>query len=413
MIRILPVSSARRLLARRRRRLAAAERAVAPIVAAVRARGDAAVREYARRFDGFEGGALRVDPACCAAARARLAPALVDALRRAEANIRQYARAQLPRAWMRDYPGGRRLGQIVRPLASVGAYIPAGRYPLLSTLLMTVVPAQVAGVPSIVVACPRPGPEILGCCSLLGVEQVIPAGGAHAIAALAFGTRSIPRVERIVGPGSAYVAAAKLAVSGYTGVDFIAGPTEVVIIAAQADPACVAADLLAQAEHDPDAAAILLTPSRSLARAVARACERQLRTLPTAAVARRALARGSAIVLVASQEQALELANDMAPEHLHLYDPTLLPGVQSAGSVFLGPFSPEAAGDYATGPNHVLPTAGAARLRGGLSAADFVKVVSVQQLEPRALAALAPAITTLARAEGLEAHARAIEVRLA
>lgn len=411
MIRILPAASARRLLARRRRRLTAAERAVAPIVAAVRARGDAAVREYARRFDGFAGGPLCVDPALCAAARDRLSPALVAALRRAEANIRQYARAQLPRPWMRDYPGGRRLGQIVRPLASVGAYIPAGRYPLLSTLLMTVVPAQVAGVPSIVVACPRPGPEILGLCSLLGVDRVIRAGGAHAMAALAFGTRSIPRVDRIVGPGSAYVAAAKQAVSAHTGVDFIAGPTEIVIIAAQADPACVAADLLAQAEHDPDAAAILLTPSSTLARAVARACERQLRTLPTAAVARRALARNGGIVLVPSLEMALELANDMAPEHLHLYDPALLAGVRSAGSVFLGPFSPEAAGDYATGPNHVLPTAGAARLRGGLSAADFVKVISVQQLEPGALAALAPAITTLARAEGLEAHARAIEVR--
>jgi histidinol dehydrogenase len=240
-------------------------------------------------------------------------------------------------------------------------------------------------------------------------------GGAQAIAALAYGTESVPRVDRIVGPGNIYVAAAKKLIAGDTGIDFVAGPTEIVIIAAgDADekPALLAADMLAQAEHDVDASAILLTTSRPLAEAVAIEIERQLASLPTAKVAGEAIARNGAIVVFERPEQAVEFANELAPEHLALHDATLLPAIRHAGSIFLGPGSPEAAGDYASGPNHVLPTAGAARLRGGLSVADFVKVIPVQELSNRALAALAPAIATLARAEGLEAHARSVEARL-
>ena len=312
---------------------------------------------------------------------------------------------------MVEYPDGRRLGQIVRPLDSMGAYTPAGRYPLPSTLLMNVIPAQEAGVKTTCVACPHPSPEILGIAEWLGVTHFFQMGGAQAIAAMAFGTATVPRVDRIVGPGNIYVAAAKKLIAGETGIDFVAGPTEIVIIAAEGNPRWIAADMLAQAEHDLDASSILLTTSRSLASAVSEELERQLAILPTAAVARPSIDNNGAIVIVDSMDQAIEFSNALAPEHLALHDASFLGSIQNAGSVFLGPSSPEAAGDYASGPNHVLPTSGQARLRGGLSAADFVKVVSVQELRPEALARLTPAITMLARAEGLEAHARSVEAR--
>jgi histidinol dehydrogenase len=236
-------------------------------------------------------------------------------------------------------------------------------------------------------------------------------GGAQAIAALAFGTETIPPVERIVGPGNAYVAAAKKLVAGEVGIDFVAGPTEILILAASGDPRVLAADMLAQAEHDEAASAMLLTVSRELAEAVACEIETQLADLPTAEVARRSLAANGFIAVLPTMKEAVDLANFCAPEHLALHDPALLPEIINAGAVFLGPFSAESAGDYAAGPSHVLPTSGIARLRGGLSSADFVKIISVQQLSPEALAELSPVITTLARAEGLEAHARAVEVR--
>jgi histidinol dehydrogenase len=236
-------------------------------------------------------------------------------------------------------------------------------------------------------------------------------GGAQAIAALAYGTETVPRVDRIVGPGNIYVSAAKKLIAGETGIDFVAGPTEIVIIAKEGNARWIAADMLAQAEHDVDASAILLTTSRALASVVAEELERQLDVLHTAAVARPSIDNNGAIVMVDSLEQAVEFSNALAPEHLALHEPQLLPSIQNAGSVFLGPMSPEAAGDYASGPNHVLPTSGQARLRGGLSAADFVKVISVQELSRDTLANLTPAITTLARAEGLEAHARSVEIR--
>jgi histidinol dehydrogenase len=252
---------------------------------------------------------------------------------------------------------------------------------------------------------------VLGTAAMLGVSHVFEMGGAQAIAAFAFGTRTVPRADRIVGPGNIYVAAAKKLLAGDVGIDFIAGPTEILIIAAEGDPRHLAADMLAQAEHDVDASAVLLTVSKRLAAAVSKEVEKQLATLPTAAVARKAIDGNSAIVLVRSLDEAVEIANRFAPEHLNIPDATLLPRIRHAGSVFVGPFSPEAAGDYASGPNHVLPTSGAARQRGGLSVADYLKVISVQQLSASALQRLAPAVTTLARAEGLEAHARSVEVR--
>ena len=405
MIRILQDKDAQSLIERKAVRLEEAERIVAPILADVRRRGDAALLEYARKFDRFEGGSVRVQVA------GGLEPKFRRAVEAAANNIREYAQAQLPREWSADYPDGRKLGQIVRPLDAMGAYVPAGRYPLPSTLLMTVIPAQVAGVATICVACPNPSAEILGIAHLLGVTHLFRMGGAQAIAALAYGTETVPKVDRIVGPGNIYVAAAKKLIAGETGIDFVAGPTEIVVIAADGNPRWIAADLLAQAEHDVDASAILLTTSRPLAEAVAAEVERQLETLPTAGVARPSIETNGAIVMVKTLERAIEISNALAPEHLALHDRSLLARIRHAGAVFVGPSSPEAAGDYASGPNHVLPTSGAARLRGGLSAADFVKVIAVQELTPEGLERLTPAITQLARAEGLEAHARSVEIR--
>jgi histidinol dehydrogenase len=409
MLRILELDEARDLITRRAVRLGEAERVVAPILEAVRKRGDEAVLEYARKFDGLEGNCLAVPESNWGAA---VSPEFDSALTVAARNIRDYAVLQLPLETSMTFPDGRRLGTIVRPLESMGAYIPAGRYPLPSTLLMTVIPAQVAGVKNICVTSPRPTAEILAAARFLGVHHVLRIGGAQAIAALAFGTASVPKVDRIVGPGNIYVAAAKKLLAGEVGIDFVAGPTEIVIIAEDADPRHVAADMLAQAEHDVEASAILLTTSHALAEQVALEVARQLETLPTAAVACESIRNHGAAILCPSVNAAVEASNRLAPEHLALYDASLLPLIQHAGSVFLGPSSPEAAGDYASGPNHVLPTSGAARIRGGLSAADFVKVISVQELTRDALRQLAPAVTVLARAEGLEAHARSVEVRI-
>lgn len=411
MIRILPSTRIGPLLARRTTRLKQAEAVVRPILEAVRKQGDKALLKYARKFDGLERKNVRVPERELAAACGKLAPEFRAAVETAAGNIRAFAEMQMPSEQSNEVSPGLRLGQIVRPLETVAAYIPAGRYPLPSTLMMTVIPAQVAGVRRVCVACPRPVPEILGTARLLEVADVFQMGGAQAIAAFAFGTRTVPKADRIVGPGNIYVAAAKKLLAGEAGIDFIAGPTEILMIAEDGNPKFLAADMLAQAEHDVDASAILLTTSKVLAAAVAQEIERQLRTLPTAAVARQAIRRNSAIVICRSLDEAIDIANRFAPEHLSIPDAALLHQVTNAGSVFVGPFSPEAAGDYASGPNHVLPTSGAARLRGGLSVMDYLKVISVQQLTGEALNRLAPSITTLARAEGLEAHARSVEVR--
>jgi histidinol dehydrogenase len=410
-MRILESKQVGRLLARKAARLTQAETTVRPILDAIRHRGDRALLEYARQFDRLARRSVRIPVHELAAARARLAPQFTRAVEVAAANIRAYAMRQMPKEWTRQMSAGLRLGQIVRPLDTIAAYIPSGRYPLPSTLLMTVIPAQVAGVRTVCVASPRPVNEVFGTAALLGIEHVFQMGGAQAIAAFAYGTRTVPRADRIVGPGNIYVAAAKKLLAGEVGIDFVAGPTEILIISADGDPRHLAADMLAQAEHDVDASAVLLTTSKRLAAAVVKEVDRQLADLPTATVARQSIARNSAVVLVRSLDEAIEIANRFAPEHLSIPDASLLPAIRHAGSVFVGPYNPEAAGDYASGPNHVLPTGGAARIRGGLSVTDFVKVISVQELNAAALARLAPAITTLARAEGLEGHARSVEVR--
>ncbi len=387
------------------------EHIVRPIIEGVRKEGDAALLRYAKRLDSLGDLPLRVSDAELRAAAEALSAQVREAVEEAIANIREFAQLQLPKEYFEEFSPGRKLGWIVRPLDAVGCYVPSGRYPLPSTLLMTAVLAQIAGVPRICVTSPRPSTEILGCAHMLGIEEVYRVGGAHAIAAMAFGTESIARVNRIVGPGNAYVAAAKKLLAGEVGIDFVAGPTEIMILVSTGDSRVIAADMLAQAEHDTEACAILVTSSETLANAVSQELDRQLETLPTREVAKIAIDKGSRILLVPNMMVGVHLANNWAPEHLSLHDTELLPYITTAGTVFLGPNSPESAGDYAAGPSHVLPTNGAARLRGGLSAADFVKVIAVQQLSPSALEKLAPTITTLARAEGLEAHARAVEVR--
>lgn len=387
---------------------------VSGIIAQVRDSGDEALLRYAHQLDDLpERAPLLVPQSELEHAAASLTPEFVTAAQRAIANIREFGEAQLPGELWREFSPGRKLGWIVRPLDAVGCYVPSGRYPLPSTVLMTAVLAQTAGVPRICVTSPRPSKEILGCAHLLGIGEVYRVGGAHAIAAMAFGTPTIARVDRIVGPGNAYVAAAKRMLAGIVGIDFIAGPTEILILASAGDPRIIAADMLAQAEHDLTACAMLLTDSESLAKSVAADVERQLETLPTADVARGAINGRSRILVFPDMQAAVAAANEIAPEHLSLHDASLLPFIRNAGTVFLGQHTPESAGDYASGPSHVLPTSGVARQRGGLSAADFVKLIAVQELSPSALAELAPAITTLARAEGLEAHARAVEVRSA
>ena len=410
MLRILDRVEAAAFLVRASHRLDDALEIVKPIVQDVRNRGDVAAREYAEKLDGFTGESFIVE-SC-----GELEPTLLEAVTIAAINIRDFAQQQLVKPWQTTTSDGRTLGQIVRPLDSVGVYVPAGRYPLLSTMLMTVIPAQVAGVGTITVVCPQPNPQILALAKWLGLKSIIQLGGAQAIASLAYGTQSVNKVQRIVGPGNSYVAAAKKLVAGDVGIDFVAGPSEIVLVANAGDPTWIAADMLAQCEHDVDARAILLTTSTTLATEVQAEVELQLLTLPTADVASLAVANNSAIIVCQSIDEIIELVNEIAPEHLAIPDESLpvasiVDKIVNAGSVFIGRFSTEAVGDYASGPNHVLPTSGVAALRGGLSVNDFVKVITTQSLSEDALRQLTPAVTQLARAEGLEAHARSVEVR--
>ena len=341
-----------------------------------------------------------------AAALRTLAPELQRSLRQAAQRIRQFCEWQKPSGWMKTR-GGISVGQLVRPLESVGCYVPGGRYPLVSTLLMTVIPAQVAGVKNIRVVSPKPSAEVLAASAMLGVREFYRVGGAQAIAALAHGTSSIARVDKIVGPGNSYVTLAKKLVSFACAIDFLAGPTEAVVLRDSGTPEFIAADLVAQAEHDPETLAVLITTSRELARSVKASASQLAKRNP---MARESLRARGAILIAASREQGRDWANRLAPEHITVAEEDL-PFIQNAGSVFVGDYSAQAAGDYASGPNHVLPTSGQARFRGGLSVVDFVKVITVQQLSAKGLRQIAPAVECLAAAEGLRAHARSVRVR--
>jgi histidinol dehydrogenase len=371
------------------------ERRVRAIVEGVRADGDRALERFARRFDGAT-APLEVSRAAIRAGAARVPLSVRRAIGIAADNIARVAFRQIPRHLDIAVAPGVSVEQRVEPLRRVGCYVPSGRFPLPSSLLMTAVPARVAGVREIIAVCPRPEPVVMAAAEEAGVTRLFRMGGAHAVAALAYGTRTVPRVDKIVGPGNRYVAAAKAMVASACAIDFYAGPTEIVVVAGSGRPAWIAADLVAQAEHDPDVRAAFITWNRRLASRVAKAVT---------------ATRGT-IIVTRSADEAMALANRLAPEHLVVDRESLVQRPLTAGAVFVGAYSAQAAGDYATGSNHVLPTAGAARSRGGLSAADFVRVMSVQRITRSGLARLSSTILPLARAEGLEAHAKSIEIRL-
>jgi histidinol dehydrogenase len=388
--------------------LSAVEPAVRRIVNHVRRNRDRALRRYAQRWDGLTGNVpLRVPEADLHQAWDNTSPDLRAAITQAANNIRRYSEWQKPEEWRREIQPGVCVGQLVRPLESVGCYVPGGRYPLPSTVLMTVVPAQVAGVPRICVVSPNPAQPTLAAAAFLGVREFYRVGGAHAIAALAYGSESIPRVNKIVGPGNRYVTAAKKLVAFDCGIEFLAGPTEAMFISEHGDPVFIACDLVAQAEHDPDALCILVTSSRRLAKAVRTEVQRRTRANPIAAAS---LSRRGAILLVDSLHQAVEIANRIAPEHLTL-PAALAAAVHNAGSIFLAEFTPQSAGDYISGTNHVLPTGAMARVRGGLSVLDFVRVIACQEISRAGIRQIAPPAIALAEAEGLHAHAESLRVR--
>ncbi len=408
-------STARRYLERRRAADPAAERAAARIVADVRRRGDRALFAWTKRLDGvpLTPRTLWISRKEMAAARREVSRELLRAIEHAARNIRRVAERQLPRSWSIAVEPGVRVGQRFSPLDTIGCYIPGGRHSLVSTLLMTAVPAQVASVARIIVVCPRPNPALLAAADLLGLSEVAHCGGAQAIAAIAYGTKSVPRVDKIFGPGNRYVMAAKQLVSSDCAIDLPAGPTEVLIVAARGNARFIAADLIAQAEHDPDARAVFVTTSRRLAGAVQEEIAVQLRTLPSSNPAARAIARNGCILLAAHLPSAIDFANGFAAEHVGVPggERTILKGLRAAGSIFVGPWSAQPIGDYASGSNHVLPTGGWARVRGGLTVADFLRSSSVQKISRRGFESLAPVVRSLAEAEGLSAHALAVEVR--
>jgi len=377
------------------------------IVNRIRRGGDVALLRYARAFDGLT-GAIEVPRRVWEKQAAMLSRDVRRAIARAARNIRSVSRKQVPKGWRHTVAPGIAVEQRVTPLARVGCYVPAGRYPLPSSLLMTAIPARTAGVPEVIVCCPRPDAAVFAAAIEAGADRLFRIGGAHAIAAMAYGTRTVPRVDKIVGPGNRWVSAAKSLVSSDCGIDFYAGPTEILIVTASGSPSWIAADLLAQAEHDPDARAVLITTSVRFATRVAGEIARQM---PATGPARQSIARHGGIIVCKSMNDAIALANDAAAEHVVAGNESIARRIVNAGAVFVGDWTAQVAGDYAIGSNHVLPTAGAARFRGGLNAADFVKLISVQRLTKRGLHSIGRTVTTLARSEGLEAHARSIETR--
>lgn len=380
------------------------------VVAQVRRGGDRALFRYAAQFDGLADVArLRIQPQEMAEAWKAIHPALREALRTAAAQIRTFAKRQLPRSWSRTSTAGLTVGQLVRPLASVGCYVPSGRHPLPSTLLMTAIPAQVAEVERIVVVSPKPALETLAAAHLLGITEFYRVGGAHAIAALAYGTDTIVRVNKIVGPGNLYVTAAKRLVAFDCAIDMLAGPTEIVVTSEHGDPAGIAADLVAQAEHDPEAVAIFVTTQSEFAKQVVAEVRAQS---GGNSVARTALDRSGVAIVAADIEEARAITNRLAPEHLTVDSAEDLNWVSNAGSVFVGGWSAQPMGDYISGPNHTLPTGGMARVRGGLSVNDFVKLVTVQEYGAQGIRAFGPRAVLLAEAEGLIAHSEAIHLRM-
>lgn len=394
--------------------------AVSEIISAVRAGGDAALREFTAHFDGVQLAALSVSQAELEEALDTVSPALLDILRQAAAHIREFHEKQRRASYLTERENGVLLGQRILPLRRVGLYVPGGTASYPSTVLMDAIPAKLAGVPELIMTTPagkdgKVNPVILAAAGIAGVDRIFKLGGAQAVAALAYGTESVPAVDKIVGPGNAYVAEAKRQVFGQVAIDMIAGPSEILVVAdGKSDPRFIAADLLSQAEHDRNASAVLITDSPALAEAVRDETERQLRLLPREEIAQESIDRNGKIIVADDLRCAIAVANEIAPEHLELCveDPmTWLGQVRNAGSVFLGRYCPEALGDYFAGPNHTLPTSGTARFSSPLSVDDFVKKMQFISYTPDALRAEYQQIAAFARQEGLQAHARSVEIR--
>jgi len=394
------------------RRFTVDERAVPVarrIINSVRKGGDAALRRYAALFDGIsQQTPLRISEDEMKQAWRDAPLAFRSAIQTAAENIRRFAQRQIPKSWTFEQVPGLTVGQQVRPLETVACYVPSGRYPLPSTMLMTVVPAQVAGVQRVVAVSPKPARETLAVAGFLGATEFYRIGGAQAIAALAYGTESIAKVDKIVGPGNAYVTAAKKLVSFDCAIDMLAGPTEIVVTSETGDPLSIAADLVAQAEHDPDTVAVFITTSNTLADRVSVEVKRLSADNP---IARKSTQDNGIIFVTESVTEAHTLTNRLAPEHLTVDEDSDLNWVENAGSVFIGNYSAQPMGDYISGPNHTLPTGGFARIRGGLSVMDFLKLITIQKYQREGIKQLGPAAIALAEAEGLEAHANAIRVR--
>jgi histidinol dehydrogenase len=402
------------LRSRRAQQDAKAGKIAAEIVADIRKRGDTALFAYSKKLDQIDLAktGVWIKQEEIRAAQKAVSPEFLRGIQKAIENVRRVAEKQLPRSWAVETTPGVEIHQVVRPIEAIGCYIPGGRFSLVSTLVMTVVPAKVAGVQNIVAVCPKPNPELLAAAGILGVERIARIGGAQAIAALAYGTKSVPRVDKIFGPGNKYVTAAKQIVSNECAIDLPAGPTEAIVFARHGNARWIAADLLAQAEHAKDAASFFVTTSHSLASAVQREIQTQLKKMPNS-MAHCSTRAAGAILLAESTAQACEFINRFAPEHLSLPEGSekLLGKIRASGTVFLGRWGAQPLGDYATGSNHVLPTGGWARMRGGLSAADFVKCISVQTISRKGFLQLADAVETLAESEGLMAHRSAVRIR--
>jgi histidinol dehydrogenase len=390
--------------------LSRVEQQVERIVLDVRRGGNRALLAARAHFDGVpRKQPMRITAGQLHRAWQETGPALRQALQLAARNITEFAKGQMPQDWDLEPAPGVKTGQRVRPLRAVGCYVPSGRHPLPSTLLMTAIPAQVAGVRRIVVVSPRPAQETLAAAALLGIDEFYHVGGAHAVAALAYGTETISRVDKIVGPGSLYVTAAKRRVAFDCAIDMLAGPTEIVVCSERGHPEAIAADIVAQAEHDPETLSVLVTSKAALAELVQREVKVQSKRNP---IAREALRHRGYIIVTSSAEEARAVTNRLAAEHLSIDTEDDLAWVENAGSVFVGNWSSQALGDYVSGPNHTLPTGGVARARGGLSVMDFVKLITVQRYAPEGVQALGPAAVALANAEGLAGHAAAVERRL-
>ena len=386
---------------------------VKPVLEDVRKDRDKALFKYIEKFDGKRPAILLVAKKELKEAFERVDTAVIRAIKQSKENVERYAKLQMPKGWTKEVSKGVVVGQLVRPLDSVGCYVPGGNFPLISTVVMTVVPAKVAGVKEVVVCTPKDNDDIYAACYLCGVDKVYRIGGAQAIAAMAYGTESVQKVEKIVGPGNIYVTAAKKLVNGDVGIDFLAGPSEVMIIAEKGNAKFIAADMLAQAEHDMMASAVLVTTDKKLAQEVNEQIDIQLKELDSE-IAKKSIENYGMIIIVKNIEEAISLANEFAPEHLEIIvkdKERVIPELQNFGALFIGEYSPEAAGDYCSGPNHVLPTGGVARYRSGLSVLDFLKMPTVQELSREGLFSLRKSITKLAALEGLRGHKVSVEIR--